>query len=212
VIDFRSPSALAAAAALTNPKTYSVLIGFSRWFRPSLFDAKDLLTDAILTVSDPEEGRPWDPSRGSFLQHLRIVIRDLGRRQRRSAYERLVVPTENIEEIAFDPRPDPERAAARAEELERLVRLAEELRRRLARRSERTLAVFDLVCSGVERAGDIAGQLALPVEDVYEANRQIAYYAAQINAEDLAEQEVKMELRRLKMKDDRDSTSTLERP
>jgi DNA-directed RNA polymerase specialized sigma24 family protein len=212
MIDFRSPSALAAVAALQNPRTYSVLVGFSGWFCRDPFDAKDLVAEAVLVVSDPEKGRPWDPSRGSFLQHLRIVITDLGRQQRRSACERLWVPTENVEEIAFDPRPDPERAAARAEELDRLVRLAEELRRRLAQRSERTLAVFDLVCGGVERASDIAEHLGCPVEEVYDANEQIAYHAARINAEDLAEQEARIEIRRAKMKDDRDSANTLERP
>ena len=115
MIDFRSPSALAAAAALQDPKTYEALLGFSCWFTRDRFEAKDLLVEAMLVVSDPVDGRPWDRSRGTYLQHLRMVIRDLGRQQRRRAEVRLVDRTGDIDEIALEPRPDPEIAAARAE-------------------------------------------------------------------------------------------------
>ncbi|MGH7435517.1 MAG: sigma-70 family RNA polymerase sigma factor [Polyangiaceae bacterium] len=211
MIDFRSPSALAAMAALQNPRTYAVLVGFARWFAGNPFDAKDLVVEALLEVSDPEKGRPWDPGRGSLLTHLRMVIRDLGRAMRDRAKTHRFDPLETIQDAVVSPERNPEQAAARAEELERLVRLAEELRRRLALRSERTLAVFDLICGGVERAADIAEHLGCPVEQVYDANRQIAYHAAQVSADDEAEQEAKTALLRAKMNEDRDSASTLER-
>jgi hypothetical protein len=210
VIDFRSPSALAAIAALQNPRTYAVLVAFSRWFVTDASDAKDLLTEAILVVADPQGGRPWDPSVGSFLTHLRMVIRDLGRAARKRADRRPHARIDEIENSVRDPGRNPEEAAARAEELERLVRLAEELRRRLAQRSEQTLAVFDILCTGLERAGDIAEQLGCPVEQVYDANRQIAYHAARVDAEEREQQEARMELRRARMNEDRDSANTLE--
>src|ERR1017187_3177761 len=54
----------------------------------SKVDSEDLLSDAMVAVCDPDGGRPWDPERGSFLAHMRIVIRDLARRERRSARAR----------------------------------------------------------------------------------------------------------------------------
>jgi DNA-directed RNA polymerase specialized sigma24 family protein len=182
-MDFEAPSSLRAVAALREGRTLERLLRFACLVVESETDAEDLLADAIVLVCDPE-GRPWEEGRGSFLTHMRIVIRDLARRERRSARTRREAPGMDIEELerlAPHPAPDAEGLLHDARELERLRRMGATVRERIDR-AERTAQVFDLACRGITRAADVATRLGCTVEEVYDSNEQIAYHAAKVRA------------------------------
>jgi len=189
VLDYDAPSSKAAIAAFGLGQTAKNLLKLAACF--SKADAEDLLSDAMVSVCDPDGGRPWDPERGSFLAHMRIVIRDLARRQRRSARARREIVDSVMDETMAHPRPPADEALSDARGLERRRRLGGILRERIAHNA-RTLQVFDRTCEGIEDAGELARLLGCTVADVYAANRQIARHAAQVLAEDEAAEVARM--------------------
>ena len=79
MVDFNAPSSIAAIKALKEGKTRMVLFRYACWFTLSEDEGDDLLHEAFLVACDPQDGRPWDPKRGSFLTHMRVLVHDLGR-------------------------------------------------------------------------------------------------------------------------------------
>ena len=85
MIDFESPSSKEAIVTLEDGDTRRDLLKFAIRLVQVEADGEDLLSSAMACVCDPEEGRPWDRSTGSFGTHIRVVMRDLARRDRKSA-------------------------------------------------------------------------------------------------------------------------------
>jgi DNA-directed RNA polymerase specialized sigma24 family protein len=191
VLNYSAPSCIAAIEAFRAGETAKLLLKFAGWFAASEADAEDLLSEAMVTVCDPDHGRPWDPARGSFLAHMRIVLRDLAKRERRSARPRREILDSAMDETMEHAGPAPDEALHDARTAERLRRLGGILRQRISP-SPRALQVFDLGCEGVEGADELARALHCSVREVYVANRYIARHAAQVKAEDEAAQAARM--------------------
>jgi hypothetical protein len=194
--DFNAPSSLRAIEAFRAGKTAEHLLKLARAYSPKGGDAEGVLLDAMIRVCDPDRGHPWDPELGSFLTHMRIVIRDVARRERRSALARREIADSPAIEIASHPGPAPDEAVSDARMVERLRRLGGILRQRIAH-DARMLQVFDRGCEGVEGAAELARLLDCSVHEIYAANRQIARHAMQVLAEDQSAETARMkDLRR----------------
>jgi DNA-directed RNA polymerase specialized sigma24 family protein len=191
---------------LGNADTSKLLLKFAVWLTESDVDADDLMSEARDCVCDPEEGRPWDPGRATFMTHMRIVMRDLARRERRSAQARREVleTTLAIDESTTGKEPGADEALTDARRLDWLRMMGGKLRARLSR-LPRALQVFDYACQGVEDSAELARLVGCPVGDVYQANRQIARQAAKVLAEERKSEAARMkELReRAKKKETR---------
>jgi hypothetical protein len=155
------------------------------WLTASEADAKDLVADALNRVCDPVEGQPWDPARGRFTAHMRIVMRDLLKKQRSRARTRREVTASSLpfDADAPDPNPISDQALDAARLDARLRRLGGILRERLSRNA-RTLQVFDLGCNGHDDATELARLIGCTPQDIYDANRQIRYHTSRILAEE----------------------------
>jgi DNA-directed RNA polymerase specialized sigma24 family protein len=181
VVDFKAPSSLKAIEALREGGTRAILLGYCGWYSPSEASAEDLLQEAMLVVCDPRNGRPWDEARGSFITHVRTVIRDLAHDTRRTGYGRYVVLNPAAADLTPSDGPSADDTLSTAEASARLHRMGARVRERLAP-DEIGLAVFDLACDGVDRPADVAARLGCKVEDVYRANDRIAYHAGKVLA------------------------------
>jgi hypothetical protein len=185
VTDFNAPSSVRALAELEKPGVRLLSLKAARWLTPSDADAEDLLSDAIMCVCDPVDGRPWDPARGKFTSHMRIVMHDLRKLERERARTRREIPPGvlGFDADAPDPQPQPDEALDEARGLARLRRLGGMLRERIGHNA-RTLQVFDHNCQGVEAAEELSRLIGCSVAEVYDCNRQIAYHANHILAEE----------------------------
>jgi hypothetical protein len=105
-VDFEAPSSLLARQALETGDTKEKLLKFGRLITGSEAEAEDLLADAFYVVCSPKTGRPWDPTRGPFSVHMRMVMKDMARRERRSSRARREVTEDGlaIDERTANPR------------------------------------------------------------------------------------------------------------
>jgi len=204
MLDYEAPSSVRALAALGEGNARKNLLKFGVWRTGSDATGEDLLADALCIVCDPTDGRPWDPERGSFSAHMRIVMTDLARREHRSARARREVLSWKKVKRARSPGLPADEALDDAREIHRLQHNGEILRERLATRP-RALQVFDARRAGTERADDLARLLGCPVEEIYDANEQIAYHAARVLAGEQEAEEARMTELRDRAKKDRPS-------
>jgi RNA polymerase sigma factor (sigma-70 family) len=183
VHDYQALSSTRVVEALHQGDCKAHLLKFGRMWTGSEGDAEELLAEAMQIMCDPIEGRPWDPSRGSFLTHARIVMKDLARRGRRSARARREVLDGRLatDETIADSHDLPDEALGLARDVDRDRRLAKVLRQRL---DPETLRVFELRCQGQNDASELARQCECSIPQVYDANQRIAYHASCILAEE----------------------------
>jgi DNA-directed RNA polymerase specialized sigma24 family protein len=201
VLDYKAPSSIRAIEAYRTGKTATLLLKFATWLTHTEVDGEDLVAGALICVCDPDRGRPWDPARGSFTAHMRIVIRDLARRGWRSARARreVVEPTFAFDDRMQHPGPPPDEAVSDARTLERLRRLGDIVRQRVSHKPL-TLQVFDLGYQDIDDADEMARLLGCKVNEVYDANRQIARHAARVLAEEEKKEALRMKDLREKAK------------
>jgi DNA-directed RNA polymerase specialized sigma24 family protein len=200
VIDFEAPSSKSAIEAIHVGRTKELLLKFATWLMGSQADAEDLLADAMVCVCDPTDGRPWDRARATFSTHMRIILRDLATRERRSARARREVLEAAFvfDESFVHPAPEPDEALAEARAAARRRELGGRVRAVLPLRA---VQVFDLACQGDDDAAEAARLIGCSVKEVYEANRQIARQAARVLEEERRAAAARMkELRERAMK------------
>jgi hypothetical protein len=203
MVDYNAPSSVRAIEALRTGQTTKILVAYASWF--SKADAWDRVAQAMISVCDPDEGRPWNPARGSFMAHMRIVIRDLAHRERKSARGRREVLDSAPGETMSHPEPALDEALSDARTLERLRRLGTIVRERISHNA-RTLQVFDCACEGIDDAAELARLLDCTVQNIYAANRQIGRCADQVMAEDEAIETERM--KRLRATAEKDTVTT----
>ena len=165
--DFTAPQSKLVVEALEEPRTRTLLLKFAGWLTHSEADAQDLVSDAINRMCDPEDGRPWDPKRGSLFAHARIVMADLAKARRRRAATRREVLGDSLAFAEEVPHagPAPDEALSDVRLRERLQRLGGRLRERIGR-LPRAVQVFDLACQGVETPDEQAQAIGCDVRQV----------------------------------------------
>jgi DNA-directed RNA polymerase specialized sigma24 family protein len=192
-VDFDHPSSRRAREALRTGDTEKNLLKFGAWLTGSPDEAEDLLCDTFYLVCSPKTGQPWDPDRGSFSLHMRFWMRKLNTKERRTSRARREVTEDHyaIDERTEDPHERPDDALAEARALARERELGKRLDERLAP-LPRPKQVFALRREGIADCDEIARQCHCKVEEVYDANRQIAYYGACLLAEEREEEARRM--------------------
>jgi hypothetical protein len=176
-VDAADPAlAEAVVAALKSGDTRSILLRYASHLTGSPVDGEELFAKAIAAVCDRENGRPWEPRAAEFMTHMRRVLHDLARQERRSARARRerVEGWLAVDEVAVDEAPLPDEALAEARLRHRCSVLGERLRGRLAGEA---LVAFDAMCRGVESVPELSALLGSDADGVYRVKKAIAYHA-----------------------------------
>ncbi len=184
MFDPHAPSTVSALRELAAPGARAALLRVALVLSPVRADAEDLLAEAIVLVSDPD-ARPWEPERAPFMTHMRVVLRDLARQERRRvrAQRETLSDDPGGDHPPADPGPGPADLLVDAEDVAQLADRGARLRARLAS-DPLVLAVFDLACAGVESASDVAERVGCALEDVYNARRRLVRQAAAVRDEE----------------------------
>jgi DNA-directed RNA polymerase specialized sigma24 family protein len=179
VIDFAAPSSVRVTKQIESKRTFSMLCMVAFWFTRSAPDAEDLVTDAVCEMCDPDDGRPWDPARGSLVAHARIVLHDLWRRERRRAQHRYEDLSPDAVRHARSPALTPEEVLFERQDTERMARRRDALVENV---KDNPVAMGILACAA-EEIGDaeaVAEKLGCTVEEVYGAKRVLKYQGKRI--------------------------------
>jgi DNA-directed RNA polymerase specialized sigma24 family protein len=184
VFDPDAPSSKLALAELRNEAVRKNLHKYAVWRTESEADAEDLLADAIEWTCDPNR-RPWDPSKGSFFRHMRLVMDRIAFNDARRGAGRFEVPDEGItfDQGTFDRQPLPDEAVHEGRKLAWLRRMGSVLLERLQRKDPLAAKVFQAACEGAEEPQEQAERIGCPIDDVYEALRRMRYHGARIRTE-----------------------------
>jgi DNA-directed RNA polymerase specialized sigma24 family protein len=185
VYDPRAPSSLQALAEYARPENARHLLRYATWWTKNEGTAKDLVAGAMERVLDPAD-RPWNPERGSFRGHVRMVMgldyRD-GLRTSFGKYE--TVDSEHVAfERAIEPLPQPDALLHRKRKLEWMRAMWLEVAARLGETDPLPILLYELACDGRhDEPAEFAEALGVPVAAVYEAMRRLRYHAAHVRAE-----------------------------
>jgi len=193
VIDYEAPSSQRALLALEPHDARTRLFKLAVLLAGSDEAGTDLLADAVACVCDPHDGRPWDADGASFCAHMREVLRDLARDERRTARARREVRDAAfaIDEVADDPGGARDEAATSARTAERLQRMGGRLRATLGD-DERAARAFELICGGVDGAARLAQAMSCSLEEAHAASRRIARGAARVLDEERRAEQARM--------------------
>ena len=185
VFDPEAPSSKLALAELHKKATRESLHKYAVWRTDSEADAEDLLADAIEWTCDPDR-KPWDPAKGSFFRHMRLVMDRIAFNDARRGAGRFERADEGITfgEGTLDPHPLPDEALHEGRKLAWLRRMGSVLLERLQRKDPLAAKVFQVACEGVEDPQEQAERIGCPIEDVYEALRRMRYRGATIRTQD----------------------------
>ena len=180
--DPKAPSSELALAEYLKPEIADRLLKYALWRTRSLADAKDLVADAFIRVCDPDD-RPWDPARGSFFRHIRMVMGDDFREEARWGFKaREVVDTEHeVFDRVVDPIPQPDAALQHKRKFEWMRGMMTTVLERLRDKDSLVLGIWDLACEGRhDEPDDFAEALGVSRPEVYEALRRLRYHAAKV--------------------------------
>jgi hypothetical protein len=185
VYDPRAKSSLLAIAEYGKPTEAGRLLRYATWRTKNVEDARDLIADAMVRVCDPQD-KPWDPARGSFFRHMRLVMDSDAIEQHRRGFKKY--ETVDSDHEAFDrvvePTPGPDMALQAKRRLDWLRGMMLTLIGRLQGKDPLGLSIYELACDNRhEEPAEFAEALAVPVEDVYEAMRRLRYHGAKVRDE-----------------------------
>jgi DNA-directed RNA polymerase specialized sigma24 family protein len=185
VFDGNAPSSKLALAELQQERVRTSLKKYAVWRTGSEVDAEDLLADGIECVCDPDR-KPWDPAKGSFFRHMRLVMDGIAIEQARGGHRRFEVPDVGItfDQGTVDPKPLADEALHAERDLAWLRHLGTVLMGRLREKDPIARKVFEVACEGVEEPQEQARRIGCPVEGVYEALRRLRYHGAKVRAEE----------------------------
>jgi DNA-directed RNA polymerase specialized sigma24 family protein len=167
-------------------------------------DAEDLVSDALMRVLDPED-LPWKT--GTFVGHMKLVMRHVWGRQQRPARVQKEVADEDVTRgkkgLSREPRADDELNHRRW--LAERRKLGETLLTQIEHKSPYIRPCFELAAQGIESAEEQATILKCSVADIREARRIIKYHAERLlrewqGAEEQRMQGLREQFRRLKRK------------
>jgi DNA-directed RNA polymerase specialized sigma24 family protein len=201
VFDRHSPLSKRALAEFVKKNVHEKLFRYAVWRTSSEADAEDLLADAIECVGDPDR-KPWDPEKGSFFRHMRLVMDTLAIDRARSGHARFEVVNSSlaINEETMDPAPVPDKALHDARKLAWWRRLGDLLLEKVSARDPLAKSVFLAACEGAETPNEQAAKIGCTVAEVYEAQRRLKYHGACILAQDREAEAARMKALRASAK------------
>ncbi len=194
LIDYKAASSERALAEIQQKGVRDHLMKFATWRCGSEAAAEDILADAMLLACDPE-AKPWNPDKGSFTRHMRLVIHDLviqGARRGYGHFER-VEDGLVMDETTENPAPAADERLHDERDLARMRVLAERTIERAEPKYPYARALFELLCRGVEKPGEIAAELKRPVEEIYDTLEAFKRYGKQVRAEWEREERARMQ-------------------
>ena len=184
VIDFHASSSERAVAELRKDDVRAHLVRFAAWRCASVDGANDLVADAMLLVCDPER-KPWDPAKGSFARHVRLVIEDLVVERARTGPGRFESPEDGLpeQESTPDGARSPEDALRSERELEWMRELAERTLGRTERTYPHARAIFGRLSQGFDRPSEWVHEIGCPLEQAYATIEALKRHGRQVRAD-----------------------------
>jgi DNA-directed RNA polymerase specialized sigma24 family protein len=185
VYDPRAPSSQLALTEYARPGNAAHLLRYATWWTKDEDAAKDLLADAMERVLDPED-RPWNPDRGSFRGHMRMLMGLDFIEARRVGFGKYEVVDSESEafERAIEPLPQPDALLQRKRKLEWMREMWDALAARLDERDTLPRLIYELACEGRhDEPEEFAEVIGVPVEAIYEAMRRLRYHAGKVREE-----------------------------
>jgi hypothetical protein len=185
VYDPRAPSSVLALAEYAKPGNARHLLRYATWWTKDENAGKDLLADAMERVLDPED-KPWNPAKGSFRRHVRMLMGADFIEARRVGFGKYEVVDSESEafERAIEPLPPPDALLHRKRKLEWMRAMWPALVARLGKDDRLPLLIYELACEGRhDEPEEFAEMLGVPVEQVYEAMRRLRYHAGKVRDE-----------------------------
>jgi len=193
VFDRNAASTVLAIAELSKKDLYDKLRKYALWRTSSTADADDLLADAIEWVCDPQR-KPWDPAKGSFFRHMRLVMDTLAIEIARGGRARFEVVSSKLafNEKTPDVATSADDALHDARTLAWLRRLGQRLLAKIGDKDPLATKVFIAACEGAEEPHEQAAKIGCSVEEVREAQRRLRYQGAGVKAQDQQEEAARM--------------------
>jgi hypothetical protein len=142
-------------------------------------DAKELAQEAITRAIDPSQA-PWDPdTQPNLLLHLGSLMNSAVANRRRGEQRHPFIRYVAAKDMRVDTAPTAEERIVHEDDISRLERWMQELRGALAG-DDVALGKIDLVYRGIDDAASQAEALGCSLDDVYRANKRIAYHVSRI--------------------------------
>jgi DNA-directed RNA polymerase specialized sigma24 family protein len=212
VYDPRAKSSLLAIAEYGKPKEGERLLKYATWRTKNEEDARDLIADAMVRVCDPQD-KPWDPTKGSFFRHMRLVMDDDVVEQHRRGFKKFEIVDSDHEAFdrAVQPTPGPDMALQAKRRLGWLRGMMLTLIGRLKDNDELALSIYELACDNRhEEPEEFAQALGVPVAEIYEAMRRLRYHGAIVREE--WEKREKLRMAQLRLRDEAERATKKEQP
>jgi hypothetical protein len=177
----RKAGAEAAGRLLTEDKRLRKrVLAYAYKLTHHVADAKDLAQQAMARASDPERS-PWDPDKQpSLLDHIGSLMNSDVANKRRGDKRHPTTPYED--EVSSRLAPSALDRMIGDEEVDRYRRWMAMLRTRLAG-DDVALGKIDLMYQGTDGAAEQADILKCTIDDIYLANRRIAYQVELVKKE-----------------------------
>jgi DNA-directed RNA polymerase specialized sigma24 family protein len=184
VIDYAAPSSVSALAELQKKEVRDHLLKFATWRCGSEATAEDLIADALLLVCDPAE-KPWDPAKGSFTRHMRMLIQDLVIQRARTGYGRYETAESGLvmDESTESPALPPDEQLHEERDLAVMRELFARTIARIEKSYPHAKAICELLPAGFEKPADIARELGLDAAEVYETLKALKRHGPEVRAE-----------------------------
>lgn len=194
MIDGSAASSARAREELEKPGLHDRLVRVAFWSTRDLERARDLVSDTIARVLDPD-GLPWD-GRGSFASFMALSMHHVhdDQQRRRSAHE-IARDAAVIGKITRSALPLAEELIDEKRDLERMTMLHQRLLSLLEKEDPALRRCFEMK---VDQASseEQAAKLGWTIEQVYEAHRTIGRRARRLHDEWTAEQDDRLRILR----------------
>ncbi len=176
-------NARAAAARLRDDAGLRKrIVAYAYKVTRNLAEAKDLAQEAMMRAIDPDRS-PWDPAKQPDLfLHIGSIINTIIWDRRRAEERHPVDAVDTNDVLHPDPQPRALELMQRGEENARYEYWLELLVDRLASDTV-ALDVLRLTDDGIDGAAAQAADLHRTVEEIYAANRRIAYHIERVKKE-----------------------------
>jgi hypothetical protein len=140
----------------------------------NLPDAKELAQEGMAKAIDPEDS-PWDPDKHpKLLDHIGSLMNTIVANKRRGHRRHPATPYDPKDDLRPDPQPTALDRLVGAEDLNRYRHWMQLLLVRLAGDGI-ALGKIELMYDEIDDAAEQAARLKCTVDDIYNANRRIAY-------------------------------------
>ena len=174
--DAKAPTSLLVVEQLERPLVTKRLLHIARLFTGSEEDAKDLVSNALLRVFDPDDV-PWDPKR-PFLSHMKFVMRQVWDQQMRKVSVQREVLDGGLaaDERAASPRPRQDDDLEHRREIRLWRPMLAQVLAKIGAKHPLVVRMCEVYAQGFDEPDDQAQMIGCDVKEIYRARETLKYH------------------------------------